>query len=424
MKPHFSLLISILSFLLFLQMPHFAKADMTVSQSLLELTPVRCENAAPMNCQLGNYLNSNFLNQGNDALISQESCVEGGEQAHLSEYWLLVSLSGSSIYYIDGYGVNGGMEIYTGSCDSLVMVDCQRAMGYDTFLGFFPPVSAQYYIRVLGYEIPTQRHFEIAVNCGLPEPTCAISIDNVEVGTCVSDSGTVSLIMSGSLNPAPSMPIFYAEVVTDMGFYAFSGECENGLWEASFDVSGSVINYVAVFCGDSETGCSDSQAGTSLPIVLCDSLIVPSFIGSVPWNLNCGRRSGEVKLYETGNDIQLQSYSVFVLSNGLFEIENPPSGNFDMILKVDGFLPKGFSNVELPLTENLFDCGSLISGDVNNDGVINILDVSLIISGFHGLIPEGSLSTVDLNCDGIIDVLDISAIIATFGEIGDTVPLH
>src|SRR5690606_29051011 len=121
----------------------------------------------------------------------QESCVAPDGQETMSEYWLLVSLSETIMYFIDGYGVNGGMEIYSGSCDNLEIVGCQNVDNGNTFIGFYPPVSAQYYIRLLGYELADQDHFEVYLDCGMPQPLCVISIDNVEVGTCISDSGTV-----------------------------------------------------------------------------------------------------------------------------------------------------------------------------------------------------------------------------------------
>ena len=387
MKPHFSLQISILSVFLLLQMSHFAKADISGSQSLFGISPVICEYAASMNCQVDDYLSSYFLDEGTAPVISQGSCVKAKEVGPMSEYWLSISLSGSNIYYLDGYGVNAGMEIYTGSCGSLVMVDCESATGDDSFIGFLPPVSDHYYVRLLGYNLPGRDYFEVLLNYGFPGPACAISIDHVEVGTCVSDSGTVSMFMSGSVNPVPSIPIFYAEVVTDMGYYAFSGESVDGLWEAAFEVSGSLVYYVAVFGGNSETGCSDSRAGTALPTILCDSLSTSSYTGSVDWLENCGRRNGEMKLYQTGTDIFLQSYLVIVGSNGLFGFENPPPGNYDIILKVDGYLSKGFSNIEIPLAGNLLECGSLSHGDLNGDGVVDIIDLSLILSLFGAILP-------------------------------------
>lgn len=425
MKLNYSSIISALLFLLLMQVSHFAKADTSMSYPLSQLA-LGCENAVPMNCRESNYLKSEFLKETNSTvLVSQESCIEAQEEGELGEYWLSISLSGLNIYYLDGLGVNAGMEIYTGTCGDLVMVECENVVGDNSFISLSPSLSTHYYIRLLGYGQPDQDDFEVVINCGIPEPACTVSIEDLVVGACVNDSGTVSLFMSGLVDPEPIYPVIYAEVLTDMGFYAFSGESVNGLWEASFEVRGTVVNYVSVFCGNSESGCSDSRAGMTLPTVLCNSLSSPNFIGSLDWDVNCGSRSGEVKLYEPGTDILVQSYSVYVQSNGLFEIENLPVGSNDMTLKVAGFLVKGFSNVETPLAESFFDCGSLSHGDLNGDGFINLLDIVLIVNVLNTVLPhDNSLNHFDQNCDGVVDNIDLTSMIASFGGIGDTVPLE
>lgn len=70
----------------------------------------------------------------------------------------------------------------------------------------------------------------------------------------------------------------------------------------------------------------------------------------------------------------------------------------------------------------LLDCAE---ADVNDDGIVNILDFSLLVSKI-GLFAgqEGYLDGLDLSCDGAIDVQDLIAMFPCFGQsapVSDTV---
>ena len=51
-----------------------------------------------------------------------------------------------------------------------------------------------------------------------------------------------------------------------------------------------------------------------------------------------------------------------------------------------------------------------LQGDVNADGVVNILDIVLIV---NIVLSDEYDSTVDLNNDGLVNVLDIVALVDT-----------
>ena len=67
------------------------------------------------------------------------------------------------------------------------------------------------------------------------------------------------------------------------------------------------------------------------------------------------------------------------------------------------------SNINIPITLNI----SIFAGDVNQDGVIDVLDlvkvVSIIIGNYNPTDLEYSLS--DLNGDGVVDVLDVVTVV-------------
>lgn len=55
---------------------------------------------------------------------------------------------------------------------------------------------------------------------------------------------------------------------------------------------------------------------------------------------------------------------------------------------------------------------SRVMGDVNGDGVVDVIDINVIISGMLGIIPKDTYNgRMDVNGDGVIDVVDINAVI-------------
>ena len=58
-----------------------------------------------------------------------------------------------------------------------------------------------------------------------------------------------------------------------------------------------------------------------------------------------------------------------------------------------------------------------IPADINGDGIVNIIDLSIVGSHF-GSIRGGSnyLPAADLNNDGVINIIDLSIVGSTFGR--------
>ena len=56
-----------------------------------------------------------------------------------------------------------------------------------------------------------------------------------------------------------------------------------------------------------------------------------------------------------------------------------------------------------------------LAEDVNKDGVVNILDLTLIASNFG----KREETDADVNADGIVNILDLTLVAAAFGNIAD-----
>ena len=62
------------------------------------------------------------------------------------------------------------------------------------------------------------------------------------------------------------------------------------------------------------------------------------------------------------------------------------------------------------------DFDALSASDVNADGIVNILDLTLIATYF-GETPTGNQPSVpDINRDGIVNILDLTLVASHFGK--------
>ncbi|WP_236254614.1 PQQ-dependent sugar dehydrogenase [Mucisphaera calidilacus] len=55
----------------------------------------------------------------------------------------------------------------------------------------------------------------------------------------------------------------------------------------------------------------------------------------------------------------------------------------------------------------------LLAGDANRDGIVDLLDLSLLASGFDG---PGDWGSGDFNADGLVNLLDLSLLASNFGQ--------
>jgi|GEM_PF-5818881 len=124
---------------------------------------------------------------------------------------------------------------------------------------------------------------------------------------------------------------------------------------------------------------------------------------------------------DTGADITLTIDSIAPISttvaNGVYDFEYDETVALDGTLEADapGHL---YCTQQLALVDEIqndLPLITLLAGDVNDDDEINITDGSVIVSARIGdTVPEGS--TPDLNEDGIINILDIIHVGRNFGE--------
>ena len=86
----------------------------------------------------------------------------------------------------------------------------------------------------------------------------------------------------------------------------------------------------------------------------------------------------------------------------------------DFIINADGILEYANNEIDIAwmidIIQNLLDLNEQIIGDVNQDGILNVLDVILIINII--LFDNHYDESADLNGDDIINILDIIVLVS------------
>lgn len=149
-----------------------------------------------------------------------------------------------------------------------------------------------------------------------------------------------------------------------------------------------------------------------------------SLTGSVEWDTYCFERDATVLFYEAGTTTLVASYATTIYADGLFSIAEVESGTFDIFVKVDQHLQKGFGNAETVSGPNVLVVGPIIIGDLNDDNGINIDDMTALLDAFGTTTGDVNFNPLaDLNCDGDVNIDDLTYLLTYYGQSGDEAPL-
>jgi hypothetical protein len=97
--------------------------------------------------------------------------------------------------------------------------------------------------------------------------------------------------------------------------------------------------------------------------------------------------------------------------NGDFSIANVTTGAHSSITAdADGYLPAVCTAPTVTAPETVLATVNLLSGDLNGDDTIDIIDATAVGVAFGTSDPAA-----DLNQDGVVDILDIILVSVNFG---------
>lgn len=112
-------------------------------------------------------------------------------------------------------------------------------------------------------------------------------------------------------------------------------------------------------------------------------------------------------------------YNTSITPEGTFEIPNVLVGLFDIYIKIDGYIQSESIGFELISGDNEILMSAPVSGDLNGDNGVNIVDVSVMNAAF-GSNPDmpNYNYLADMNCDGGVNIVDVSILNGSFGLVG------
>lgn len=166
--------------------------------------------------------------------------------------------------------------------------------------------------------------------------------------------------------------------------------------------------------------CCPSPTPTSTP--------TPVLVGTLSFRLKfqgishqAGNKNIRLILKQVGVEkYRFDSVSVSADTNGVYSgtISNITPGTYDIFLKGPAHLQKEFANITLNSGTNNFDWSAtpLKAGDFDNNNILNITDISNLLSKYIALIVPVTTANQKFDIDGnnVININDISLVLANY----------
>jgi len=105
-------------------------------------------------------------------------------------------------------------------------------------------------------------------------------------------------------------------------------------------------------------------------------------------------------------------------ANGEFLLVAPPAGSYRVRVKHAQALASALEFI-MDATSQTINIGTLPTGDVDNNNVVNVTDFALVAVAFGKVSGQvGYDIRADLNADAVINITDFSFLALNFGQAG------
>ena len=301
--------------------------------------------------------------------------------------------------------------------------DCVNS-GY----GYYPPGESDgdpYF----GYNCEGCPEGEIEDDCGVCQTGEDSPYWNMTCGDCNGDPNGYAMVddcgdcqLAYCYNYVTHETNFETPCDGDNEILVMPDNPSNPYWNSGCDPDGcpdDLVEDCAGVCGgyamvDDCGECSDNyycydyvthQTNTDFP---CDGptemMVMPDSEYNSDWNASCTDCAGEVNGYAMVDDCgECQSAYCYDYVTHQTNTDFPCDGPTEMMV-----MPDDPSN---PYWNSGCDENCLVSGDVNSDGTLDVMDVVAIVSHILGDEIEFDLDCSDIVADGNLDVMDVVAIV-------------
>ena len=168
-----------------------------------------------------------------------------------------------------------------------------------------------------------------------------------------------------------------------------------------------------------------TDAGIYSADCICEPVPTGSIDGVTDWNAACGLRNVTIEVYNLDNSELDTVFNTIVDVNGEFQTPEFPSGTYNILVTVEGYLTKLISNIEIEEGMNELAINSIILGDLNGSNSVNVTDLSLVGLAFGSTASDANYNYLaDFNCNGLINIVDLSLLNVSFGLGGDIAPVN
>src|SRR6266545_3994415 len=127
-----------------------------------------------------------------------------------------------------------------------------------------------------------------------------------------------------------------------------------------------------------------------------------------------------MKLFQPGTNTLVMSANPTTSTNGGFTVRDIPAGTYDVEVKHSQSLSRRANRLTFSAGATTSQTlGMLLTGDVNDDNAVNIVDFSLLSASFGKTQGQpGFNARGDLDATNAVDILDFSLLSSNFGRTG------
>lgn len=182
-----------------------------------------------------------------------------------------------------------------------------------------------------------------------------------------------------------------------------------------------ISNTASVTYQDPLGGSYSAQSNTVLVEVVTGGVAVNTKI-TLQGKTGSSTSNISIKVYSAGTTtlvFEKSDISTDSSGQGSFNIDNLVSGNYDFVLKAPNFLSVKKTNVAVTGSATI-DFGEMLTGDINNDNMVNILDYSALMTTWRKQAGDvGYNAAADLKQDNQINILDYSMMVTNWRKQGE-----
>jgi len=233
-----------------------------------------------------------------------------------------------------------------------------------------------------------------------------------------------SILQALSVGPGPAFTdypneyeVVQSEILTDTIRFAASLLSTPKAAPLTGDLHVATITFQGIATGTSPLAWTEvkvsNSSGQAISYAYLDGSIIVAILGDVQGYAYLEGRSNHSN--STVDIVNGTDASTVTSSSGYYLFTNVMNGTYAVSIAHDMYLDAEGTCTASGSGTTTWPAITLLAGDLNDDNVVNILDLSFCAAHFNTVYAD-----TDVNGDGFVDIYDIVLIGKNFGETGPT----